>query len=316
MVNLSIPMLKTGARIAIVAPGGRVEPAKLETPLSRLLEAGWQYSLGQHVYDQHRYYAGPREARLADLVWALTSPDIDAVWFARGGSGTAQLLQDIPWNALDRRPVIGFSDATAIHISLANAGIVSVHGPGVASLGIGDQFVNEESWQALRSLLSEGTDTTLPGELLCGPAEESQGRLIGGNLTVIGSLAGTGHSMRANDSIVILEDVNEPIYKIERSLWQLIRSGSLAGCVGIGFGEFTGNDAHSGRDDLLKIAIREMVEPLSIPVLWGLPVGHGRRNIAFRHGAQARLDPIRGICFANPQGTPDKNHSSIPDSSV
>jgi muramoyltetrapeptide carboxypeptidase len=288
-------MLRTGARIAVVAPAGRVDPEKLRVPLSRLHSCGWDYVLGKHVYDRHRYYAGARDVRLNDLLWALTAPDIDAVWFARGGSGTAQLLADIPWDSLDRRPVVGFSDATALHISLFNAGIVSVHGPGLASLGADDQSVDEFSWDALRSLLSEGRDSTLTGQLLCGPAEVVRGNLIGGNLTVIASLAGTRNAMKADGAIVLLEDVSEPTYKIERCLWQLIESGGLAGSLGIGFGELKGCGRNDESADLLKDAIREMVEPLSIPVLWGLPIGHGRRNVAFRHGAAAALDASVGI---------------------
>jgi len=288
-------MLKTQAKIAIVAPGSRVDPEKLTFPLSRLRDCGWEYVLGQHVYDRHRYYAGFRDARLSDLIWALTTPDIDAVWFARGGSGTAQLLSDIPWASLDNRPVIGFSHATVVHISLFNAGIVSVHGPGLASLGADDQSADEFSWDALRSLLCEGKDSPLTGQLLCGPAEVVRGCLIGGNLTVIASLAGTKHAMKADGAIVVLEDVNEPTYKIERYLWQLIESKSLRGAVGIAFGELKGCGRNDENGDHLKDAIQEMVEPLSIPVLWGLPIGHGRRNIAFRHGVAATLDPALGI---------------------
>jgi muramoyltetrapeptide carboxypeptidase len=178
-------MLKTGAKIAVVAPGGRVGPEKLTFPLARLHDCGWECVLGQHLYDQHRYYAGHRDSRLSDLLWALTAPDLDAVWFARGGSGTAQLLSDIPWDSLDRRPVIGFSDATAMLIPLYNAGIVSVHGPGLISLGDDDQSVDQFSWDAVRFLLGEHKDSTLTGTLLCGPAEVARGNLIGGNLTVI-----------------------------------------------------------------------------------------------------------------------------------
>ena len=288
-------MLKTGARIAVVAPAGRIDPEKLRFPLSRLGSCGWECVLGRHVYDRHRYYAGLRDARLSDLLWALTARDIEAVWFARGGAGTAQLLSDIPWDLLDRRLVIGFSDATALHISLFNAGIVSVHGPGLASLGADDQSVDDFSWDAIRSLLFEGRDSTLSGQLLCGPAAVARGKLIGGNLTVIASLAGTRRAMQADGAIVVLEDVNEPTYKIERCLWQLIESGGLAGAVGIGFGEFKGCGRNDESGDHLKDAIREIVEPLSIPVLWDLPIGHGRRNVAFRHGATANLDPELGI---------------------
>ena len=288
-------MLKTGARIAVVAPGSRVRSERLHFPLSRLQDCGWEYVLGPHVYDQYRYYAGSREARLGDLIWALTTPDIDAVWFARGGSGTGQLLSGIPWNSLDGRPVIGFSDATVLHISLFNAGITSVHGPGLASLGVDDESVDEFSWDALRSLLCEGRDTPLTGQLLCGPAEVVRGNLIGGNLTVIASLAGTKHAMKADGAIVVLEDVNEPTYKIERYLWQLIESNCLSSAVGIGFGELKGCGRNDENPDYLKEAVREMMETLSIPVLWGLPIGHGRRNVAFRHGVAATLDPSLGI---------------------
>src|ERR1700757_4377179 len=291
-------MLKPGAKIAIVAPGSRVDPKKLNFPLSRLRDCGWEYALGEHVYDQHRYYAGPRDARLRDLIWALTTPEIDAVWCARGGSGTAQFLSGIPWDSLDNRPVIGFSDTTVLHISLFNAGIVSVHGPGLASLGADDESADEFSWEALRSLLSEGRDSLLTGQLLCGPAEAVAGKLIGGNLTVIASLAGTKHAMRADGAIVVLEDVNEPTYKIERCLWQIIESGGLVRATGVGLGEFTGCNRESASAHNLESAFREMLEPLSIPVLWGLPIGHGRMNIAFRHGAAACLDPGRGIYLA------------------
>ncbi|HZC36768.1 MAG TPA: LD-carboxypeptidase, partial [Chthoniobacterales bacterium] len=190
---------------------------------------------------------------------------------------------------------IGFSDATALHISLFNAGIVSVHGPGLASFGIGDQFVDDFSWDALRSLLCEGRDSMLSGHFLCGPAEVASGKLIGGNLTVLASLSGTKHAMKADGAIVVLEDVNEPTYKIERSLWQLIASGALAGATGLGFGELKGCGRNDGNADCLKSAIREMVEPLSVPVVWGLPIGHGHRNVAFRHGVAANLDPYLGI---------------------
>jgi muramoyltetrapeptide carboxypeptidase len=304
-MELCLAMLRRGARIAIVAPGGRVAPEKLLQPLLRLGECGWEYVVGAHVYDRHRYYAGAPEARLRDLRWALTAPDIHAVWFARGGSGTAQLLSGIPWDLCDDRPVIGFSDATALHTSLFNAGIISIHGPGLASLGTGDtsSSVDEPSWEAIRALLSEGKDATLPGSLLCGPAQLRFGPLIGGNLTVLASLAGTKHAMRADGAIVVLEDVNEPTYRIERCLWQLIQSGALAGSVGLGFGEFKGCGSSNGVGDDLKEAIRELVEPLSVPVLWELPVGHGRRNIAFRHGAIACLDPSFGIVVKRTENT-------------
>jgi muramoyltetrapeptide carboxypeptidase len=170
-----------------------------------------------------------------------------------------------------------------------------VHGPGVASLGADDQAVDDVSWDALQTLLCEGTDCQLGGQLLCVPAKVTHGNLIGENLTVVAGLSGTSYAMRANGAIVVLEDVNEPTYKIERCLWRLIESSSLAGAVGLGFGELNGCGRGDGTVDRLQDAIREVVEPLSFPVLWGLSIGHGRRNVAFRHGVRAVLDPALGI---------------------
>jgi muramoyltetrapeptide carboxypeptidase len=158
-----------------------------------------------------------------------------------------------------------------------------------------NQAVDDVSWDALQSLLCEGTDCPLGGQLLCGPAKVTHGNLIGGSLTVVTSLLGTTYEMRANGAIVVLEDVNEPTYKIERCLWQLIESGSLAGAVGLGFGELSGCGRGGWNRRRLQNAIREVVESLSIPVLWGLSIGHGRRNVAFRHGVRAVLDPALGI---------------------
>jgi muramoyltetrapeptide carboxypeptidase len=287
-------MVKKNARIAVVAPAGRVNPEQLALPLERLHEKGWQCIPGKHLYSRDGHFTAPRTERLEDLNWALTSPDIDAVWFARGGYGTAQLLSDIAWPAVQPRPVIGFSDATALHIALFDAGMESIHGPVLTTLGVGKDAIDDASWHALGALLDNGMDTPLPGRRLCGPDQPVTGPLIGGNLTVIASLAGTRFAMKAHGSIVILEDVNEAPYRLARSLSQIIESGCLAGATGIALGDFLECGPGASKYQLEDV-FAELLEPLSIPVLCGLPVGHGPRNIAFRHGAQAVLDPKIGI---------------------
>ncbi len=123
-------MLKQGAKIAVVAPAGRFDKKRLNRGMQILQE--WEYTLvpGPNLDAAHRYFAGTSEQRAADLNWAFTDPDIDAVWFARGGYGTVQVLDQIDWSAVDDRPVIGFSDATALFSSMVGQGVCRpIHAP-------------------------------------------------------------------------------------------------------------------------------------------------------------------------------------------
>jgi muramoyltetrapeptide carboxypeptidase len=280
-------MLGPGSRIAIVAPGGAVAPDKLAPGIARLVAWGWVPVLAPHLYGQQRYLAGTRDERAADLAWALTAPDIAAVWFARGGYGTAQLLAGVPWAEVKPRPVVAFSDGTALHWAMARRGLASIHGPVLTTLGDGAGAVDEDSRAAVHRLLARDEATPLPGQQICGPAGPVRGRLVGGNLTVLASLAGTPEQLRAADAILFLEDVGERPYRIERSLCQLIDSGGLAGVRGVALGDFL--DTGGGEPDLRAIWL-EHVEPFGVPVIEQLPIGHGSRNMAVRYGAEVTLD--------------------------
>lgn len=279
-------MLGPGSRIAIVAPGGAVAPDKLRSGIARLVEWGWVPVLAPHLHGQRRYLSGTREERAADLAWALTATDIAAVWFARGGYGTAQLLASVPWADIQPRPVVAFSDGTALHWAMARRGLAAIHGPVLTTLGEGAGAVDEESRAALLRLLARGEATPLPGRQLCGPAASVRGRLVGGNLTVLASLAGTAEQLRAADAILFLEDVGEKPYRIERSLGQLIDSGGLAGVRGVALGDFL--DTGGGGQDLHEIWL-EHLERLDVPVLEQIPIGHGSRNFAVPYGAEVEL---------------------------
>lgn len=276
--------LGPGSRVAVVAPGGAVDEARLEAGLGLLRAWGLEPVPGPHLRARHRWLAGPAEAREADLAWALSTPEVEAVWFARGGSGTGDLLAGIPWSRLDARPVIGFSDATALFTALAGRGRRAVHGPVVQSLATADP----ETREALRALLFEGTAPALPGRLLVGPARTVSGPLLGGNLTVLASLAGTPWALRAAGALLLLEDVDEAPYRLERALGQLLAAGGLQGVRGVGIGQLLrcGDDPAA-----LEGMLRERLGPLGVPVLADLPVGHGERNLPFVHGVAATLGP-------------------------
>lgn len=299
-------MLRENARIAIVAPSGAFSAERLHIAVRALESWGYCPVPAPNVGARHRYFAGTAQQRADDLAWALTAPDIDAVWFARGGYGTAQILDRLPWEGLDHRPVIGFSDATALLAAFANRGRQGIHGPvlhGFTDFDLGSDPpptpIDTESRNVLQRLLATGVAPALPGRPLCGPSMPVEGRVIGGNLTVLASLMGTPWALDTRGAIVLLEDVAEHPYRLERALCQLLDAGGLRGAAAIALGDFYRCRPDSGAYTLGDV-FKEHLEPLGIPVIFGLPVGHSVHNYAFVHGARGVLDSA-GITFSPPR---------------
>jgi len=283
-----LPMLSAGARIALVAPSGVFDPDRLARGIEMAESWGFEIVPGRHLRDQHRYLAGTQAARAEDLQWALCASDIDAVWFARGGYGTSQLLSQVPWEALDGRPVIGFSDATALFAALHGKGKGGgIHGPVLHSLA---DLADEESQQALRDVLN-GESIHLPVQHFSGPEHEVDGPVVGGNLCVLCSLVGTRWQLPTTGRIVVLEDVGEAPYKIDRLLLQMVDGGGLSEAAGIVFGHFQGCEPPAGADWSLSDVFLERLSHLDVPLYSGLPVGHGSRNLSWRVGAPGTLGP-------------------------
>ena len=285
-------MLAQGSRVAVVAPSGIFNPQRLEAGVALIESWGLVAVHGQNIQEKHRYTAGTVAQRAADLSWALTAPDINAVWFARGGYGTAQLLSRIPWSECDDRPVIGFSDATALLVAMERLGVSGgIHGPVLQSL---PDHASPETQSAMRRLLMDGGAYWLKGRHLCGPHRAVQGRLLGGNLCVLASLAGTPWALRAHGAIVVLEDINEPAYKLDRLIHQLTVSGAFEGAVGVALGEFGDCRIPEDADWTLEELMIDLLSPLGLPVISGLPVGHGSRNRPWQYGAEGVLS-VEGL---------------------
>lgn len=278
-------MFAKGARIAIVAPSGVFDPSRLETGAALAASWGLELVRAPNLDARHRYLAGTVEERAADLRWALTDPDIQGVWFARGGYGTAQLLRHLPLDALDERPVVGFSDATALFTAMRGRGH-AIHGPVLHSLA---DLADADSQEALRALLVEGRPSELPGESLNGTVSPLIAPLTGGNVAVLASLCGTPWAWSARGKIAVLEDIGEAPYRLDRALSQLLDAGALDGVLGVALGEFVNCNPPSGASWTLREVLAERLAPLGVPVLWGLPVGHGARNRAWTVGATAEL---------------------------
>ena len=269
-----------------------------------LLEA-WGYVpvLGPNLRAQHRYLAGTAEERGADLRWALTSPDVDAVYVARGGYGCVHLLPGIPWEeVVPGRMVVGFSDVTALLLALQQrTQAVAVHAPTLGYLATKSDAATRE---AVREVLAGGRDTVLRGEMRGemrgeerggeseggGKAGVVEGPVLGGNLCVLASLAGTRWRLQAEGALLVLEDVNEAPYRLDRMVVQLVESGALSGVRAVLLGEFVGCASPAEAGWTLEDLLVDLMAPLGVPIVTGVGVGHGPRNLPFFYGGQGRRE--------------------------
>ena len=278
--------LKPGARIGVVAPAGVHSKEGLEESVAFLEGQGFQCVLGPLLGRQHRYLAGTDEERLSDLEWGLRDPGLDALWVARGGYGINRLLPRLSLEGLDERPVIGFSDVTSLLVALhQEAGKAGIHAPVLHSL---TRHPDSSSVSHVLELLAGKRAFAWSGEEWRKGVVE--GPVVGGNLCMLASLCGTPWQLRAAGGILLLEEVGEAPYRVDRMLQQLRSAGVLEGIVGVAVGSFTGFSVPETEDWGLRDLILEATE---VPVVGGLPVGHGTQNHGFVYGSVARIEGER-----------------------
>lgn len=261
-------MLRTGARIAVIAPSGAFDAARLARGVALVTSWGYRVEVLEGASSRWRYLAGTDETRLCDLHFAFSGA-YDAVWMARGGYGIARLLPMIDWNALAPVPFFGFSDGTGLLNALVCRGRPAVHAPVLHSLA----ELDEASQTRMRELLAGADVAPIAPGLPNVPVR-------GGNLCVLASLCGTAFQLDARGAIVLLEDLGEVPYKLDRLTTQLLLSGALDGAVGVVCGDMLDAAAPDGAD----WAVRDLFEERlgSRLLAWGVPVGHGLRNHAMR----------------------------------
>jgi muramoyltetrapeptide carboxypeptidase len=279
-------MLPPRARIAVVAPSGIFDPDKLYRGMQVLAAWGYAPELLPGVGERHRYLAGTDAVRVEDLRRAFSGA-YDAVWMARGGFGLGRLLRELSWDEFEAIPFLGFSDGTALLDPLAARGRPAVHAPVLTSLA---DLVDDASRAHLRDLLAGRSLQPMEGRHLCGPRGRVRAPLRGGNLCVLASLCGTPWQLDARDALVLLEEVGEAPYRVDRLLRQLVDSGALDGAAGVVLGDFLGADAPPGADWSVVDVVVDELGARGIPIVAGLPVGHGTRNHAVPLGAVAELE--------------------------
>lgn len=278
--------------MALVAPAGPLRgPEDLHRAQDNIRSLGWQPVTGSHVLAKDGYLAGSDAKRLADLNDALTDEHTDAIWCVRGGYGAMRLLGGIDYAAMRRRPkpIIGYSDITALHAAIGTrCETVTYHGP----------TARAELTPFSRSSLERALDGGDP----CGEATEAvtlragraRGRLVGGNLAMLTALCGTPYEPDYDGAILVVEDVNEAVYRIDRMFTQLTLAGRLPRCAGLVFGQFTDVPIDSPEESLgartLMDVLAETAANTGVPCIAGAPVGHVSKQWTLPLGAIATLD--------------------------
>lgn len=283
---MSLP-LRQGARVAVISPSGSPDPDRLEQNAELLRAWGLEPVLPPARSDL--YFAGSDAERLAELQDALDDDSVDLIWASRGGYGTARILAGLDLSRAAGKPVVGFSDITALHQTLyAHGWPTLVHGPVLHSLG---QHPDQASRAALQALLLQGRVPDLPGEVLV--EGQAEGPLVGGNLCVLASLCGTPFQLSARGAIVLLEDVHEKPYRLDRTFVQLRESGCLDQVAAVALGSFEDCRPPANEPWSAVEVLTPLLEGLGVPVLTGLPVGHGAENLPFLYGSRYRLQDGR-----------------------
>lgn len=266
-------------RIRIVSPSGAIEPAFIDGATERLRGWGYEVTEGRHARDRWGRFAGTDEDRLADLIEALHDPSVDAILCSRGGYGLQRIIDRVPKIT---KPIIGFSDITALHQLSAISNQPSVHG--IMCKHIATLPEESEPIQALKRLLNgeaieyrwESHPLNTPGKA-CAP-------IVGGNLSVLYGLQGTRFGLQNSDfriqfPILLIEDIGERHYHIDRMMRNLRMSGVLAHLSGLIVGQFSDCEDDPLMQQTVYETIKEVVADYNYPILFNAPFGHVEHNL-------------------------------------
>ncbi|MFC4150616.1 LD-carboxypeptidase [Micromonospora mangrovi] len=297
------PVLRPGDRVMLVSPSGPTSPERVARGVELLTGWGLRPVLAPNAYARRGYLAGDDALRAADLNAAFADPTIRGVICTRGGYGAQRVVDLIDMAAVRRDPKVlaGFSDITALQFALwRGARLAGVHGPGAAWR---DERLPLSSAESMHAALM----TTEPVTVAAVAEEETyavrvpgraQGRLLGGNLCLITASLGTPDMPDLTGAVLLVEEVQEPPYKVDRMLTHLRRAGALDGVAGVAVGQFT--ECADGWDTGVTDVLTERLADLGVPVLGGLPIGHGPGQLTVPVGTSAVLDADAGTLTVSP----------------
>ena len=280
----AFPALRPGDPVVAVAPASSFDRASFEAGLE-IISRRYQVHYDPGSLTRHRYLAGSDERRLAELASALADTGARAVFCARGGYGMTRLLPGLEGIPLPAKPVIGFSDITALHQALQRQRLVSIHGPVLTQLPRLDAPTHARLFELLEST-APAADLTGLETYVDGTAE---GPLLGGNLSVLTRLLGTPFLAPLEGAILVVEDIGERPYRLDRMWTHLAQAGAFRQVRGIVLGEFTGCEEKEADFSSAEV-LRELAAATGLPCAAGFPIGHGTQNQPLPLGVRVRLD--------------------------
>ena len=282
--------LQKGDRIRIVAPAGKVSKDKLLPGIELLQDMGYEVIDGKHVFDRHFQYAGTDEQRASDFQEAINDTQTKAIICARGGYGSVRIIEKLDFSYFLKSPkwLVGFSDITVFHSVLNKLGLASIHGAMPAFFL--ENKKPTKSFHSLMEVLTSGNSELKFESHSLNLKGSCSGELVGGNLSLLYSLQGTPWQLDTKGKILLIEDLSEYLYHLDRMMQNFKLSGQLndlAGLVVGGFTEMQDNESPYGKS--AYEIIYEAIEGCHFPVCFDIPSGHIPKNLSLMLGANYQL---------------------------
>jgi len=282
-------VLKKGDTIGIAAPASPFDRSRFQKGVRALEELGFKTYFRKDIYDQNRYFAGTEARRAEEFMELVERKGVAAIMFARGGYGSQRVIPflDAAKIAEHRKPVIGFSDLTALLTFLRqSAGLPTMYGPVITQLAKNSSGVNAEA--LTRALTSKGPLGEVPskGAYVLKPGR-AEGPIVGGCISLINSSIGTPYELKTDGAMLFLEDSGEKVYVLDRMLTQLRASGALDTVTGIIFGSLEPLEGEPHDTDEM---IKDVLADFKGPIVKSFPAGHGEAFVTLPLGIRAELD--------------------------
>ncbi len=292
------PYLKKGDIIGITCPAGFIHLEDIQPAINKMQEWGFETKVGNTIGKRDFTFGGTDEERLADIQQMLDDPLVKAIMCARGGYGAVRIIDKVDFKKFVLNPkwIIGFSDITVIHNHISrHYNISGIHSKMCNSFpddwGTADQ-IQKDTIESIRQCLTGEKMNYMAPPNSNNKTGNCSGRLIGGNLKTIETLAGSSSNIITKNKILFVEDTGEYLYSIDRMFWNLKRSGKLSGLKGLIIGGFKIKKDDEGEEfgKTLEEIILEKVKEYDYPVCFDFPVGHQKNNYALKTGSLHRLE--------------------------
>jgi len=291
------PLFRRGDTLGLIAPGGSCQEKDFRQGLQILEGFDLKVKIPNGLQQQNDYLAGSDRHRLNIIHEMWRDPEVKALMAVRGGFGSLRLLPGLDYNLIRSKPktLIGFSDLTALHAAIIKkTGLITIHGPMLTTLANSSQ----QSLASLNQCLClRQPEAIKPAQLEIIKKGTGRGRLLGGNLTTLNHLLGTPYEPHWHGALLLIEDVGEAPYRIDRLLTHLHLAGCLAQLSGLILGTFN----NCGNEEFIWQRVEELCASYSFPIWANFPSGHGHDNLALPLGVDATMDSSQGsLSFNNP----------------